>query len=162
MWRDRHLTTLIKFRLMKTFIKYVSILIIGIVSMSSSCDKHGEPLFIRNNSNQVIYYWYAHWIYDDNYTNYHFPDTILPSEERIYSIWPVNPNELTEISGVSKLPNWEKIFSDLPEGKFSVYFFTEHPKTQEEWDLIRENYNLYRKDVTFKDVINNDYIIDYP
>ena len=148
---------------MKKMIKYIMVLITIIVFMASSCnDKDMGWLFIRNNSDQIVYYWYAHWIYDKNHTNYHYPDTILPSKERIYSIWPVHPNVVVCIDGTSRHNNWEKIFSELPEGKFSVYFFNEHPKTQEAWDIIRENYNLYRKDVTFQEIVDNDYIIDYP
>lgn len=55
-----------------------------------------------------------------------------------------------------------KIFSELPAGKFSIYFFPEYPETQEEWDLIRENYNLIRKDVTYQEFVDNDYYIDFP
>ena len=149
---------------MKTLIKYVLFLIMGIVSMASSCNNKEEYgwLNIRNNSDQTIYYWYAHWIYDDNHIYYHYPDTILPSKEQIYTIWPVHPNSVVCIDRTSRHNNWKKIFSDLPAGKFSVYFFNEHPKNQEEWDLIRENYNLIRKDVTYQEVVDNDYIIDYP
>jgi len=151
------------YKQMKILIKHILFLILVIVSMASSCkDKDMGWLFIRNNSDQITYYWYAHWIYDKNYINYHYPDTILPSKERIYSIWPVYPNDVVCIDRTSKHNNWVKIFSKLPEGKFSVYFFNEQPKTQEEWDLIRENYNLRRIDVTYQELVDNDWIIDYP
>jgi len=136
----------------------------AIISLASSCDdRHPGGLSIRNNSDQTVYYWYAHWIYDKDYKNYHYPDTILPSSQPSpYKIRSLIPNRATEVSSVSRTPNYEKIFSDLPEGKFSVYFFTERPETQEAWDLIREHYNLYRKDVTYQELVDNDWTIDYP
>ena len=149
---------------MKTMMKYVSFLIILIVSMANSCKEYpGTFMHIRNNSNQIIYCWYAHWIYDKNHKNYHYPDTLLPATmPSPYNIRGLIPHRASEVSGVSEIPNWKKIFSELPEGKFSVYFFTERPEKQEAWDLIRENYNLTRKDVTYQEFIDNDYIIDYP
>ena len=147
---------------MKTLIKHILVLIMIIVSMSSSCNdkNYGKPMRINNNSDQTIYYWFAHWIYDKNHTNYHYPDTILPAKQPILR----QIEQHSAVSGVERMsliPNWEKIFSDLPASKFSVYFFTERPETQEAWDLVREHYNLYRKDVTYQEFIDNDYIIDY-
>ena len=146
-------------------IKYILVLITIIVSLASSCnDKNpGKPLYIRNNSDQTVYCWYAHWIYDKNYKNYHYPDTILPaSQPSPYDIRSLIPNRASSVGSVSRIPNWEKIFSELPAGKFSVYFFTERPEMQEEWDLVRKNYNLYRKDITYQEFVDNDWTIDYP
>jgi len=154
---------ILMYRQMKEMIKYVLILMILIVSMASSCDdKYQGKMVIRNNSDKKIYYWYAHWIYDKNHTNYHYPDTILPSKIPTYSIWFVGSHNKEEISGVSRTPNYKKIFSELPAGKFSIYIFTELPETQAEWDLIRENYNLIRKDITYQELIDNDFYIDFP
>ena len=126
---------------------------------SSCCDRYpGEPLGIRNNSDRTIYYWFSYWK-TDNYTNYHYPDTILPSKRPI-EISQIAPHNSTD-DGESD-PDWEKIFSELPEGKFSVYFFTEYPETQEDWDLIQQTYNLIRKDVTYQELVNNHYKIIYP
>ena len=149
---------------MKTLMKFVLFLIMIIVSMASCVDKNpGKPLYIRNNSDKTVYCWYAHWIYDNNHTNYHYPDTVLPATmPSPYKIRDIIPYSASSVGSVSLIPNWEKIFSKLPESKFSVYFFTERPETQEEWNSIRKNYNLIRKDVTYQKFIDNDYIIDYP
>jgi len=132
-----------------------------IVSMASSCDNKypGKQMHIRNNTDQPINYWYAHWIYDKNHRNYHYPDTILPS--KMPFIRGIRANNTEDVCRVSSVPDWKKIFTELPTGKFSIYFF-EYPETQAEWDLIRENYNLIRKDVTYQEFIDNDYTIDYP
>jgi len=141
-----------------------------IVSMTSSCGKHpfDNGIFIRNNSNQTIYYWYAHWIYDKDYKNYHYPDTILPIKKpNNMAIWSISPGKISHIERTSRIPDWGKIISELPGSTFSVYFFTKYPETQEEWDLIRESYNFYRKDITYEEVMKDvekdrGYTINYP
>jgi len=145
----------------KILVKYTMFLAVIVFMLFSCVDRYyGKPLYIRNNTDQPVFYWYAHWIYDRNHTNYHYPDTILPS--RIPTIRAVPPNRAVDACRVSRIPNWERIFSELPAGKFSIYFFTEYPETQEKWDLIRENYDLYRIDVTYQEFVNNDYVIDFP
>jgi len=57
-------------------------IIILILFLSYSCKDryHGQPLSIRNNTNERVYYWYAYW-QQENFTNYHYPDTILPEKK---------------------------------------------------------------------------------
>jgi hypothetical protein len=134
-----------------------------------ACNEYpGKPLGIGNNSDHRIYYWYAHWSnydlstqYHYNYTDYHYPDTILPKERPAVLNF-VNSHEIADTGGECKIPIWEKIFSELPNGKFSVYFFKEYPEIQEEWDSIRNNNAYYRKDVTYQEFVDNDYNIYYP
>jgi hypothetical protein len=59
-------------------------------------------------------------------------------------------------------PNWIEVFSKLPEGKLTIYFFTELPATQEDWRLIRQTYDLVRKDITYGELKSNNYRILYP
>jgi hypothetical protein len=135
------------------------ILLIIVILVFSCKEKYaGEPLAIRNNSDSRIYYWYSYWK-NENFTLYHYPDTILPEEKPVYlsSIAPHN----SEGSGESD-PNWKEVFEKLDGKKFSVYFFINNPENQSEWNLIRQNYNLYRKDVTYQELVNNNYIINYP
>jgi len=145
---------------MKTFIKFIALFLVVILSLRSSCIKKypGEPLSLRNNSDQRIYYFCPNWKYREDWTKYCYPDTILPQEKNhLHSIGPRNATGVGEGN-----PNWEKIFSELPAGKYSVYFFTECPETQEEWDLVRESYDLCRKDVTYQELVENNYDICYP
>ena len=140
--------------LMNTFI------IMSMSIMISSCvDKHiGEPLTIKNDSDARIYYWFAYWK-TENYTKYHYPDTILP-EEKPVSLNSVAPHNATGAGEGD--PDWEKIFSELSGGKFSIYFFNNQINTQGEWDVIRQSYNLYRKDVSYQELVNSNYCINYP
>ena len=128
--------------------------------MISSCvDKNiGEPLTIKNNTDARIYYWFAYWE-TENYYKYHYPDTILPETNPIFlnSVAPHNATGYGEDD-----PDWEKIFSQLDGGKISVYFFDNQINTQEEWDAIRQSYNLYRKDVSYQELVKNNYCINYP
>ena len=79
---------------------------------------------LRNNSDQSIYYWFAYWKMD-NYIRYHYPDTILPENIPLV-IDLIPPHSGTGRGEVD--PNWEKIFSELPDGKLSIYFFAELPE----------------------------------
>lgn len=141
-------------------IRFLTMIAILLSVLLGSCtDKNrGEPLTIRNNSDQRIYYWFSYWK-TDNYTNYHYPDTILPE------MMPVGLNSIAPQNAIGDGeadPNWEQIFSELPAGKFSVYFFKISPEDQSEWDSIRQTYNLVRKDVTFQEFKKNNYSISYP
>ena len=148
---------------MKVAIRNVLFVVIAITSTGVGCTKYsGKPMYLRNNSDQTIYYWYAHWMYDSNHRNYHYPDTTLPSRMPTRAFWSIRPNSAAGICGVSRIPDWVKIFSELPVGKFSIYIFTKRIQTQEEWDSVRKNNNFYRKDVTYQEFIDNDYYIDFP
>ena len=59
-------------------------------------------------------------------------------------------------------PDYVTIFSKIPSGKYSVYFFDSYYETQQEWDSIRDNRLYYRKDVTLQELIDNKYEICYP
>ncbi len=146
---------------MKKNIKAFTILILGYFLLPFSCrDKFpGEPLAIGNNTDNRIYYWLAYWKNFPDWVLYHYPDTILPQKRPadIFSIAPRNKIGVGEAD-----PNWEEIFSKLPAGKFSVYIFTEDPKTQDEWDSIRIYNAYYRKDITYQELMNNHYTIYYP
>ena len=142
---------------MSTLIKFI---VMSLCLIISSCvDRHiGEPLAIRNNSDIRIYYWYGYWK-TENYVNYHYPDTTLPEKKPVHlpSVAPHNGTSSGEVD-----PDWEKIFSELVGGKFSVYFFTNQINTQEDWNSIRQSYNLYRKDVSYQELVQNNYRIYYP
>jgi hypothetical protein len=126
----------------------------------ASCkDKYpGGPLVIKNNTDNRIYHWFAHWNGSD-WKLYHYPDTILP-EKRPPSIFSISP--YNSITASNADPDWVTIFSELPAGKLSVYFFLEDPSSQEKWDSIRINHAYYRKDVTHQELIDNNYVISYP
>lgn len=145
---------------MKTIIKNMQFVIIAFVSMGSGCTESVVPIGIRNNSDQTIYYWVER-PHSRNFPNHHYPDTILPKGLTTL-IFPIVPGQMTDLVKAQTPANWTRIFSELPAGKFSIYFFTERPRTQEEWDSVRKNNNFYRKDVTYQELVDNDYIIDFP
>ncbi len=137
---------------MKTLIKYIFIFFI-----LCSCHPEkfpGKAIRVKNNSVERIYYWYS-----KSYDVYHFPEIILPIEKPVL-ISSCDANNIELASGYD--PDWVEIYSQLPEGKFSIYFFDELATTQEEWDDIRFNHMVLRKDITFEELKNNDYIIYYP
>jgi len=143
---------------MSTLINTFAIMSMTFV-VSSCVDKHiGEPLGIKNNSDTRIYYWFAYWK-TENYTKYHYPDTILPEKKPVYFYSVAAHNASVYGEGD---PDWEKIFSELSGGKFSIYFFYNQINTQEEWDIIRQSYNLYRIDVSYQELVKNNYYINYP
>lgn len=115
-----------------------------------------KSLCIKNNSSQRIYFWYS-----KDYNVHHFPDTILPENKPFY----INSTSVGNCAGAgSTNPNWVEIFSQLPEGLFSVYFFETYPENQEDWDELRNNIEelVYRKDTSFEELEANDYTIEYP
>lgn len=115
-----------------------------------------ESLCVRNNSDSEIYYWYSH-----QYTQHHFPDTILPIEKPFIDYVGIGN---CAGSDAGQNPYWQTIFSQLPGDKFSVYFFETYPETQEDWDELRNNMEelVERKDVTYEELKANDYVIEYP
>ena len=137
---------------------YISLFITFLFYMSCRDKYQDEPLTIQNNSDQRVYYWFSYWRTTD-FPKYHYPDTILPSERPI-SINSIAPKNATG-DGESD-PNWTEVFSKLPEGKFSIYFFNESPTTQEDWNLIRQTYELVRKDITYNELKSNNFTILYP
>ncbi len=140
---------------------FINLILLSLIfSFFASCrDKYeGEPLGLKNNSDTRIYYWYSYW-QTENFDQYHFPDTNLPKVKPIY-INSIAPNNITGV-GESD-PDWDEIFSKLKEGKFSVYFFESNPENQLDWDSIRINYQLTRKDVTLTELKSLNYIIQYP
>ena len=143
---------------MKTF----AITILGIILSVSSCiDKYpGEPMALRNNSDNNIYYWYPYWKSGKNWIDYCYPDTIIPKERISMKYHYITPHNGVVISEDD--PDYVTIFSKIPSGKYSVYFFDKNPETQQEWDSIRENRLYYRKDVTLQELIDNKYKICYP
>lgn len=114
-----------------------------------------QSLHVENKTNNRIYYWYSR-----NYTVYHYPDTLLPTTIPV-QIGEVAPNNSSGTGGTN--PNWDKLFAELPEGLFSVYFFDSKPANQQEWDSLRLHPERFsRKDVTQEELRVNDYVIPFP
>lgn len=127
------------------------------VTLTNSCvpDKYpGKAMDIKNNSDNDIYFWIS-----DNYSLYHYPDTILPANKPLYINY-APANGSAGSGGID--PDWNNIYSQLPQGKLSVYFFDKYANNQEEWEDVRVNHFVIRKDITFEELKNNDYIIYYP
>jgi hypothetical protein len=137
-----------------------------VIFTNSCCDRFdGEPLALRNNSDNRIYYWYDAWDsfhLDDFIPYYHYPDTVLQIQipQSLNKYISIGQNNSVIVSESD--PNWQMIFSKLPTGKLSVYFFPILPETQEQWDSIRENRVYTRKDVTLEKLKENHYTISYP
>ena len=125
----------------------------------SSCEDlfHGDSdgLVIQNNTDKRIYHWYS-----NDHSRYHYPDTLLPAELPAF-FGNTAPNN--KAGSGDDTPDWTKIFEELPQGKFSVYFFNSKPKTQAEWDSIRVNADsVHRIDSDFATLKANKYYIYYP
>jgi len=121
-------------------------------------------LCIKNMSGETIFFWYS-----KDYTRYHYPNTILPA------IIPMEQDPYSEIRGAGtggcvganegQLKSWESIYSQLPDDKFTVYFFEtdSYPSTQEDWELLLSNTNkIHIKNVTLEELRANNYTIFYP
>jgi hypothetical protein len=141
-----------------------------LLSVSSCVDKYpGGPFCIQNNSNDTLWYWYPNWKYYDNWPRYCFPDTVLPFSMthtgKVTSLHITVTKRLLpgNIRAVGEQdPDYQTIFASIPSGKLSVYFFKYVPETKTEWDAMFEKYDLFRKDVTLQELIDNEYIISYP
>lgn len=130
----------------------VTILLVG---CPSDEDLGSQSLCVKNTSKQSVFFWYS---YDFN--DYHFPNVSLPLEIPLLIRGAGSGGCVGNDVGQS--PKWDVVFSQLPEGKFSIYFFDKLATTQQEWDDIRVNNMVLRKDVTFEELRNNNYTIYYP
>ena len=145
---------------MKRTIRIFLFITLFCASFASCKDRYpGGPLVIKNNTDNRIYNWFAKWYGWSDWKSYHYPDTILP-EKRPPAIVSIAAHNSMIRSYID--PDWVTIFSELPAGKLSVYFFLEDPSSQEKWDSIRINHVYYRKDVTHQELIDNNYVISYP
>ncbi|MFV0419284.1 MAG: hypothetical protein ACK5KT_11210 [Dysgonomonas sp.] len=152
---------------MKKLIRsFVLMCIFIALPMVSCCDKfYGEPFGLMNNSDNRVYFWYDSWDrfkLNDFIPNFHYPDTVLPVQippdlNKYISLSPHNGMVVSEAD-----PDWKTIYSRLPAGKLSVYFFPILPETQEQWDSIKENRVYTRKDVTYDELVSNGWSISYP
>jgi len=140
--------------------KALAIALLSCILTVQTCSKKypGEPLCIDNDTNKMVYYWFSYWKNNPGWTSYHYPNT-LP-EERPRGIRFITPRGSSCPAEAD--PNWVQIFSELPEGKFTVYFFMENPATQAQWDAMRANNDYFRKDVTYEELVSNRYIIAFP
>lgn len=138
---------------MKNF--FLLFLLILLTSCPNEYNDGSKSLLIRNNSDEVISFWYSR-----TYSVHHYPD-ISMQITKPQLIPALIPNGGAGVGPDN--PDWEFIFSQLPEGLFSIYFFETKPETQEDWDILRNNVeNLYRKDITLGELIENNYTIEYP
>lgn len=127
------------------------------ILLTNSCvpDKYqGKAMNVNNNSDERIYFWIS-----DDYSIYHYPDTILPTNKPLY----INSAPAHGGAGSGGIdPDWNNIYSQFPQGKLSIYFFDKYANNQVEWEDVRVNHFVLRKDITFEELKNNDYIIYYP
>ncbi len=148
------------------FEKTILILILPLLLIiHSGCPKGvtgEEALCIVNRSGNEMSFWHS-----ENYPTSHFPDTVLPV------VVPIRDGYASPIRGAGKggcvgsnvgqRPLWDEVFSDLPAGLFTVYFFDTRPTTQAEWDVLRNDTSkVHRKDVTYEFLKNNSFTITYP
>lgn len=121
-----------------------------------SLGKHS--LCIKNNSGKQMYFWFSY-----DFSQFHFPNTTLPLEK---------PSNIRGAGSggcvgndAGQYPSWDNIFSQLPAGKFTVYFFetNTYPETQEDWELLLSDPNkIHIKNATLDEIRENNYTIAYP
>ncbi len=130
------------------------LLVICTIGFLNSCD---DPLWvvkkysfkIQNNSSALIYYQVSKT----------YPDQAIPDSTaaRIGGIGPSNQQ-----SYESK-DKWPKFFSNLPADTLSVFFFSPDSVEKYNWKQVQSKYLiLKRKDISLKDLVDNDYVVSYP
>lgn len=136
-------------------LKIITLTFLLFLPMFCHVKRHeGGSLSIQNNSSEIIYFWYS-----GDYERHHYPDTLLPTTLPLY----INMASPANIAGAGPYdPDWDMIFSELPEGQFSVYFFESYPEDQQVWDEIRLENNFRRIETSLKELISNHYLIHYP
>ena len=141
-----------------TTIKYLLILFICVIGLTSCPENVSgvEHLCIKNKSNKEMFFWYS-----KEYTAHHYPDTLLSIEIPLQVRGAGSGGCVGGMEG--HITSWEDIYSQLPAGLFSVYFFDVFPSNQEEWNMLRNSPHLiHRKDFSFAELEANNYTIEYP
>ena len=133
----------------KLFITSIALIILGCIPD----DYVGKGLELVNNSSTDVYFYNS-----EDFTVGHFPDTLLPIEKPI-GLQPIVANGS---SGKYVDPNWPLIYSELPEGKFSIYVFSKEEVDNSDWEQIQTNYSILKRiDFTFEELKNSDYTLIY-
>jgi len=138
--------------------KKILLFIILFTLTACPSDLEKESLCIKNNSGKQMYFWFSY-----DFTQFHFPNTTLPHEK---------PSNIRGAGSggcvgndAGQYPSWQKIYSQLADDKFTVYFFESntYPETQEDWELLLSNPNkIHVKSVTFEELQANNFTISYP
>ncbi|MFD2823941.1 hypothetical protein ACFS5M_09685 [Lacinutrix iliipiscaria] len=135
-------------------IKYTFLIIIAVLITNCKPDEHeGKGLKLVNDSSIDVYFYNS-----EDFTIGHFSDTILPMEK------PLGLQSIIANGSSGKYvdPNWNQIYSELPEGKFSVYVFSSEIVDSSPWNEIRaNNLVLKRIDLTFEELEDSDYTFTY-
>ncbi|RZK10421.1 MAG: hypothetical protein EOO46_10820 [Flavobacterium sp.] len=132
-------------------IKFYIIFLVFITSCKDD-DVDGSLLLINDSDKNVYFYCFQ------DYPLMHYPDTILPVE-RPYGMQFIKKNGA---SGKFTNPSWDNIYSQLPDGKFSMYVFDADLVDAVPWSKIKSNYRvLQRFDLTLYDLQNSNYTIKY-
>ena len=135
----------------------VKITLVFLILLLTGCpeDKYpGTVLGVQNNSSSAVYFWYS-----SDYTIHHFPDISLPEAKPLY---------FTSVAANSGAgmgeddPDWIDIYSQLPDGKFTVFVFSKDVVDNTPWETVRDDYLiLERFDVTLEELKALDYTLTY-
>jgi hypothetical protein len=87
-----------------------------------------------------------------------YPDTLLPTNKPyLSSVESNNAGQLTSKIG------WQQQFQSYPSGKMSIYFFDDDTLKKYTWDMVRKkNLLLQRKDITYPELENKNFVVSFP
>ena len=131
------------------------ILPFSLLTLAFTCetDNDGKALLLINNSDLDVYFYQS-----PDLSVGHFPDTILPIERPI-GLQQIMANGR---SGTFTNPDWNSIYSDLPDGKYSMYVFSKQQVDTTDWEIIAENnFILARIDKTQNELEQSDYTFEF-
>ncbi len=126
-----------------------------LLTLAFTCepDNDGKALLLVNNSDLDVYFHHS-----SDLSVGHFPDTILPNERPI-GLQPIIANGR---SGTLINPDWNSIYSNLPDGKYSMYVFSKQQVDTTDWEIIAENnLILARIDKTRNELEESDYTFEF-
>ena|SRR5208283_1311273 len=125
---------------------------LAILSLASNCKHplvdHDYFIKVQNNTNTSIVY-----LVSNNY-----PDTLIPNQYNNLS--GIRPHDYTPYTSSE---DWTIVFAQTKAGKLSFFFFNIDTLSKYGWQNVISYYRiLKRKDVTYQDVENNQWIVTYP
>tara|TARA_R110002050_G_scaffold300435_1_gene469783 strand:+ start:1819 stop:2235 length:417 start_codon:yes stop_codon:yes gene_type:complete len=134
------------------------VLLFAIVLCSNSCenppfiDRFYGIIVINNSSGDV----YVHKA--DLNAEKQYPDTLLPSSNSMFLKIPANKR-----SYFDSKTTWEENIKNLPSDTLSVFFIDGITFENEEWETIRDNYNILKRyDFSIEDLEKSNFTIVYP
>lgn len=126
---------------------FINIFVLIYLTSCLPVDKR-YPIWIKNNTNNGIYFFVNNYI-----------DTLLPQTDKYVIL--INAND--KISIDSNQP-WEEVFSaEYPKDTLQIFYFNVDSINKYDWNTIRNEYMVMDRRVYSKTyLLNNNWTIIYP